>query len=332
MGNAYNPMVLLITIGKYSVGNELEFEIDGYLNDLIGIENDIMNMVTLFGDDGFGYDIYPKYDLAANIQTTWTEQQMKDFLEDRALFLSNNIGKGKRYDSLILIVSAHGIPQYVMTSDGKKFSKVAIHRTFSYFANLRTIPRMILFDCCAGGHTREESVIEPSAEEPKAIEMANAKMASDMTKQVEEKDVFDGRDAEYKPWTSSQKNPDHLLATINAANAGFTSKLNRQIGSYLIYNMFCKYRQALQYRSRRDAWPMPFLHEVMDEIQTELQEAGKQLPTAMYNDDTRYLTFCVKEAKDKGNDDTAMSGDVDEKVDQKEDDGGHNQVDVQEKK
>merc|ERR1712048_938298 len=140
--------------------------------------------------------------------------------------------------------------------------------------------------------------------------MAKAKNdPSDKTKQVEEEDVFQANNAEYKPCTSSQKNPDHLLATINAANAGFTSRLNRQIGSYLIFKLYSKYSKALEYRSRRDAWPMPFLHEVMDEIQTELQEEGKQLPTATYNDDTRYLTFCVKEAKDKADDDAAMNSD-----------------------
>ena len=84
------------------------------------------------------------------------------------------------------------------------------------------------------------------------------------------------------------------MATINAANPGFTSRLNSEIGSLLIYKMYTKYMKALQYRSRRIAWPMPFLHEVMDEIQTELQDEGKQLPVATYNDDTRYLTFCVK--------------------------------------
>merc|ERR1712048_784502 len=101
-------------------------------------------------------------------------------------------------------------------------------------------------------------------------------------------------------------NPDHLLATINAANPGFTSRLNSKIGSLLIYKMYSKYMKALRYRSRRVAWPMPFLHEVMDEIQTELQEEGKQLPTATYNDDTRYLTFCVKEANIDGGSDDAQ--------------------------
>merc|ERR1712032_1574444 len=74
--NVYNPMTLLLTIGDYnSVGNKSEYEIDGYLNDLVGIENDIINMVNLFGDDGFGYDIYPKYPKGMKVRTRWTEQQ-----------------------------------------------------------------------------------------------------------------------------------------------------------------------------------------------------------------------------------------------------------------
>merc|ERR1712130_970474 len=78
--------------------------------------------------------------------------------------------------------------------------------------------------------------------------------------------------------------------------AGFTSSLNSLTGSHLIYKMYKKYIAALDDSSK----PMPFIHEIFDEIQTELQQEGKQLPECVWNDNTRYLTFKVlKRAWDK---------------------------------
>merc|ERR1712176_783454 len=58
-------------------------------------------------------------------------------------------------------------------------------------------------------------------------------------------------------------------------------------GSFLIFKMFKKYIAALDGKRT----PFPFIHEVFDEIQTELQQEGKQLPESVWNDGTRYLVF-----------------------------------------
>jgi len=52
-----------------------------------------------------------------------------------------------------------------------------------------------------------------------------------------------------------------------------------------IHAMFVKYTEAL------DNGQSPFVHEVFDAVQTELHEAGKQMPECVWNDDTRYIVF-----------------------------------------
>merc|ERR1712150_103814 len=97
---------------------------------------------------------------------------------------------------------------------------------------------------------------------------------------VEDEDVPQGQQ-----WKQGQANPDHLLARVNAANEGFVSRLDSRYGSMAIHAMFQKYMDAL------DNGQSPFVHEVFDEVQTELHEAGKQMPECTWNDDTRYLVF-----------------------------------------
>ena len=80
----------------------------------------------------------------------------------------------------------------------------------------------------------------------------------------------------------------HLLGRINASNQGFVSKLNQEFGSFVIHSLYEKYIAAL------DKKESPFIHEVMDEIQTELQEKGKQLPECVWNSGIRYFVFKQK--------------------------------------
>merc|ERR1712190_563553 len=174
MGRVSNPMVLLVAIGDYEQNEHYEDdEIEGFLPDLKGIEHDVVNMTDLF-KNRLHYDVYPetdsKEDEDGQVLIKWTEAQLKAFLEDRAKFLCDNINAGKRYDSLVVIISCHGIPQYLMMSNYKKYSKIAVHRTFSYYAELRNIPRLILFDCCAGSNYKEKKSEE---EEEKTKDAAN---------------------------------------------------------------------------------------------------------------------------------------------------------------
>merc|ERR1712228_781227 len=237
---------------------------------------DVIHMTDLF-QTKLGYDVYPKIE-ANEPCIKWKQNDMKTFLESSATFLSENIRSGAMYDSLICIISCHGIPDYLLTSDYKMYSKLAVQRTLSFFAVLREIPRFILFDCCQGVDSR--STKQKKEEKEQALE-----------KRVDVEDIMGG-DAEHKFWVDDDENPDHLLARVNAANKGFTSQLNPTNGSLVIYKMYNKYMDAIDGMRK----PFPFIHEVFDEIQTELQAEGKQLPESVWNDNTRNIIFKKRSA------------------------------------
>merc|ERR1712228_601549 len=271
-----NALVLLVTIGKYEPPeDDRKNEVYGTMNDLNAIEIDYKNMKELFNEK-LHYDVFP-----TSSQVVWNEKDLKDFLESKAEYLSDNVGKGLFYDSLVVMISGHGIPRYVCTSDYRCYSKVAIHRTFSVHANLRNIPRFILYDCCQGINSREKE----EEEEIKLDEQEKTNStAEDKTKRIDELDIFDGK--KQPKWKKDQSNPDHLLGRVNAANDGFVSNLNSRKGSWVIYKMYSKYMDALKLRGRT-----PYIHTVFDAIQTELQLDGMQLPECTWNDGIRYLTF-----------------------------------------
>merc|ERR1711920_1112598 len=123
---------------------------------------------------------------------------------------------------------------------------------------------------------------------------------TEVEKKVDDDDVKQGQD-----WIHGQENPDHLLARVNAANEGFVSGLNSRFGSFLIYSLFEKYNEAL------DKGQSPFIHEVFDAIQTELQKKGKQMPESVWNDGTRYMTLSLK--KNKGLGRTSVASGVEKK-------------------
>merc|ERR1712228_35166 len=249
-------------------------DIDAQLSNLKAVDRDVIHMTDLF-QTKLGYDVYPKIEENEPC-IKWKQNDMKTFLESSATFLSENIRSGAMYDSLICIISCHGIPDYLLTSDYKMYSKLAVQRTLSFFAVLREIPRFILFDCCQGGDKRSILSKEQNAE----------KKEEEKEKRVDVEDIMGG-DAEHKFWVDDDENPDHLLARVNAANKGFTSQLNPTNGSLVIYKMYNKYIDAIDGKRK----PFPFIHEVFDEIQTELQAEGKQLPESVWNDNTRNIIF-----------------------------------------
>merc|ERR1712228_632162 len=108
----------------------------------------------------------------------------------------------------------------------------------------------------------------------------------DKEKKIDVRDIFGGKE-DHKYWVDDEENPDHRLARVNAANKGFTSSMNYTTGSHVIYKMYSKYIDAIDGNRR----PFPFIHEVFDEIQTELQAEGKQLPESVWNDNTRNIIF-----------------------------------------
>merc|ERR1712228_363604 len=267
------------------------------------------HMMELFGHR-LNYDIFPIIQNGDEPKIFWPESELKDFLEERAVYLSNNVGKGLFYDSLVVIVSGHGVPRYICTSDYRLYSKLAIHRTFSFHANLRDIPRFVLYDCCQGGNSKKKTIdlVDMAKEEEatKNVKSNTLNVTDNTQKRVEEDDIFDG-DANPK-WEGDDENPDHLLGRVNAANQGFVSNLNSLYGSWVIYKMFTKYMAAINGNKT-----MPFIHSIFDEIQKELQLEGRQLPECTYNDGVRYLCFAKNKNKKVGNIDIGGDGDDDVK-------------------
>jgi len=200
------------------------------------------------------------------------------------------------YDGLILIISCHGVPGYLCMSDYQLYSKLAIHRTFSFFANCRTIPRFVLFDCCSGSNSKQrtENILK-YAGVTKSIGDEKYNVSEDQTKAVEVEDIFSGTTRKGSLWKSDEENPDHLLTRINAANEGFTSSLNNKNGSHLIYKFYTKYCNALDSKER-----IPYMNRIFGEIQTELQNEGKQLPECVYNDQMEGLIFKPKKMNKNG--------------------------------
>merc|ERR1712129_330821 len=278
-----------MSIGDYEQddGNN---EIGGSVSNLPSVVKDIANMTELMRDL-LNYCVYP----CVNSSIRWTQEGIQTFIEERAHFLSDNIGKGMMFDSLILIISCHGLAQHIITSDLKKYSNLAILRTFAYYAVLREIPRFVLFDCCSGGSSKQKSD-------------ATQETKDDKGKAVEVDDIMDG-DEDHEYWIGDDKNPNHRLARVEAANEGFISVLNKANGSYVVYKFYQKYCEALD--KKKNGNPMPFLYEIFDEIQQELQDAGKQLPESVWNTDTKYLIFASNKKKDvKMNNDVEMLDEI----------------------
>merc|ERR1711920_586676 len=183
-----NPLVLNLAIGKYDLPqNEEDNELPGKarMNDLDGIEHDVRNMHMLFGDR-LNYDVWPKMMDGDIPIVRWTEETLKQFFEKAARYLSINIGRGKCFDGLICIISCHGIPRFICTSDYKLYSKVAIHRTLSQYVNLRGIPRLFLFDCCQGANSIQEAN-DPAVELQKSASIKSA-TSTESEKKVEDED------------------------------------------------------------------------------------------------------------------------------------------------
>ena len=178
--NIYNPMVITVAIGFYDKYQK-DKEIKGTLKDLEGVRADIDKAIKFFGDnddeESLKYDVYPKIyfkQTIDNYKAWWPQQQLMEFLLKQAEELERNlkqyeISDNNRYDSLLVIISCHGIKGYIATSDYKKISKTAIHRIFSKKALSRKIPRLFLFDCCSGNDEREyerrESIDRESSDE-----------------------------------------------------------------------------------------------------------------------------------------------------------------------
>ena len=180
----------------------------------------------------------------------------------------------------------------ICTSDYQLIDKDAIHRIFSApYPKLREMPRLFIFDCCDGDderHAYREDSLELKQDGAKQARVTDA---SDSPKNYTAADVT----APLELWVAGERNPDHKLIVLHAANKGFQAKLNSKDGSYLIH-LFTQ--KVMQNQSRKGA-SKKYLCEMVDEIQTELADRGKQQIVPLYNDRTRYVTFAKNtEARD----------------------------------
>merc|ERR1712129_475743 len=81
-------------------------------------------------------------------------------------------------------------------------------------------------------------------------------------------------------WKHGDLNPDYRLAVLNAANEGFQSKMNADVGSYVIYGFWRRATALLKEKGE-----VPRLGKIFSEIQKDLGE-WKQLPVFEWNHDT----------------------------------------------
>eukprot|EP01084_Bolivina_argentea_P154213 268853_1 len=286
-----NAMVICLGIGHYEQEpNEPDSELqNSFLADL-AIDRDIDNLHGLFGSDYLNYDIYPKMK-----QLRWTQKQMIDLLSEKAQALHDNLtddtmDKKQKFDGLFVAVSSHGFHNAIATSDYKLIDKDAIHRIFSAkFPISRTIPRIFLFDCCDGSQeygvrqTKEE-MVKNATKKVGGIELQSAHTSTRFK-------IDDINESAYGSWQKGEKNPDHLLVEIHAANKDFQSKLHSSVfGSYMIYE-FVKSQLDELNALRKGKHGLKFIHEHFDEIERYLEDKGKQKITKKFGDLTRYIVF-----------------------------------------
>merc|ERR1719499_752227 len=100
------------------------------------------------------------------------------------------------------------------------------------------------------------------------------------------------------PWMKDEHNPDHKLAVIYAANKDFQSKCKVGVGSYLIHLLFTALtRNATQCHF---CCGPQYLSEIMNQKQKLLEEHGKQLPVALYTNETEHIVFAPNSKSEHG--------------------------------
>eukprot|EP01084_Bolivina_argentea_P222533 376641_1 len=137
-----NPMVICIAIGYYSDS----------LFDTLDLGIDIENVAELF-QNTLNYQLYPPFINRNNIKLKWNQKELIKFLFEKAKQFDES-----NHDGLIVVLTGHGMKDYIITSDIKAIAKVAIHRIFShYYPRNRNKPRLFIFDSCDGNNERNNN-------------------------------------------------------------------------------------------------------------------------------------------------------------------------------
>ena len=291
-----NPMVIPIAIGLYD-SSPTNPEIPGKLKNLNGVQVDLDSIITLFGDRGLNYYISPNYNQyeTESYKISWTEKELVDFLQKKADELEDNLKYEELqrcYDGLVVIFTGHGMDRFVITSDYKLVSKVAIHRIFSAKKpRNRKIPRIFLFDCCSGNRERDYAHSRNSIAKDQGKSVGISSDPDD-EKYLDTKDIGkniqmdDIAGKESIIWANDEENPDFRLVTIEAANEGFQSKMSLNKGSYVITQFIQRLENNICNNKNRK-----FMNEILDEIQEKLHNDGKQLMVKTMNNKTEFIKF-----------------------------------------
>eukprot|EP01084_Bolivina_argentea_P059455 108587_1 len=259
-----NPMVLTIGIGHY---DHPEF------SDL-NVDIDIRNLAMLF-KGVLKYQMYPRFN-SRHIKLKWDQKELILFLFQKAKQFNES-----DHDGLIVVLTGHGIQDYIITSDGRAIEKAAIHRIFThYFPLNRNKPRLFIFDSC--NSLNDEDNIDDNDD------ILNTAIKLHFINKLNEA---------WEAWTQGQPNPDWKLCTLSASNPGYSSKMHLVTGSYLITQFVQRMIVNINENNKY------FLFNILDKIQSDLHKNGKQLTVNILNEHTRYIKFVPneQELKDDNN-------------------------------
>merc|ERR1719491_2485339 len=97
-------------------------------------------------------------------------------------------------------------------------------------------------------------------------------------------------------WKNGDLNPDYRLAVLNAANEGFQSKMNADVGSYVIHGFWRRAMALLKEKGE-----VPRLGKIFKEIQYDLGK-WKQFPVFNWNHDTANVVLKRRKLPPKAKD------------------------------
>ena len=319
-----NGLMVVIAIAKYEDWQNVDpllADLGRELNNLPALLLDVQNLKNL--------SEFLKFKFMSNDdQTFWTQKQIVSFLKKDVVNELLDDSGNLKYDGLMVFISCHGVKNHIVTSDYKLIDKVLLHRLVSkQNAKVRDIPRIFILDCCddadpknvhqsVGLEDSEDQTSitdsyrfsESKSDEIEREEVAKSSFVKPLLRgsetvvalnAVEEAVAFrnvlktaklelsDARG--YGDWTESKKNPDYKLVFVKAANSGFMAKARNDIGSYFISYFVNKMERNIAGKQGKE------LAVVLDEIQNELHDLGRQLTENLYNNNTRTLMFKVKE-------------------------------------
>eukprot|EP01084_Bolivina_argentea_P043079 79403_1 len=286
----FNPLVVIISIGDYDNDENNIENNDVELDTLIDlpVQKDVENLKELF--ETLKYKCIPK-----KIKLHWTQQEILSFIKEseKQLFVDSECNE-LQHDGLIVCISCHGIEDHIITSDYCTINKTAIHRMYSLrHPNSREIPRIFLFDSCAGnakrGRPKNESIMsQQRSASPSDVNKQNSTDEigkyfgiNDLNKQ--------NSTAIDNTWTTENKNPDWKLVVVHASNPGFQARLDTRKGSYLLFEFANRMKQNIEQNKNMT------LGEIFDDIQNDLHEDGKQQTVNVFNNQTRNIRLNIND-------------------------------------